>query len=48
MLRRNDVVLILRIQWLVLRRHIDFVIRQFVLAEVLEEIRISSAIEVYV
>jgi hypothetical protein len=47
MLVRNNVVLILRIDRLVLRRDVDLVIWETVTAEVLEEICIASAVHVH-
>lgn len=44
----HDVVLILGVDGLVVRRHVDVVVGQLILAEVLEEIRVARPLHVYV
>lgn len=46
MLVRHYVVFVFGIERLVLRRHVDLVVGQFVLAEVFEEIGVAGAREV--
>lgn len=48
MLVGDNIVFILRVQRLVLSRHKDLVIWKLVLAEILEEVGIPRAVEVYV
>lgn len=48
MLIWHYVILIFGIQWLIMRRDIDLVIRQLVFAEVLEEISVPRPVEVHV
>jgi hypothetical protein len=43
---RHYIVLILRIDRLVMRRHVDLIVGQFVFAEVFEEIRVAGPVEV--
>jgi hypothetical protein len=48
MLVWHYVVFIFGIQWLIVRRDVDVVIRQLVFAEVLEEIGVPGPVEVHV
>lgn len=43
MLVRDNIVFILRVYRLIMRRNIDLIVRQFVLAEILEEVCIPRS-----
>jgi len=42
MLIRHNIILVFRIQWLVLRRYVDFIVWKFVFAEVFEEVGMAG------
>jgi hypothetical protein len=48
MLIRHDIILVFGVEWLIVRRDVDLVVRKLIFAEVFEEVGISRAIKVYV
>jgi hypothetical protein len=44
----NDVILVLRVNWLIMRRYVNLIVWQLVFAEVFKEICVSWAVEVNV